>query len=148
MKPFCYKYPRPMVTADAVVFNRYEPVPALLLILRNNEPYKNCWALPGGFVDMDEDLETAARRELEEETGLQIGEMVQVGAFGTPGRDPRGRNICIAYGAEIKLENPLVAGGDDAGDARFFSIDALPELAFDHRDIIARAAHIFRISLP
>lgn len=134
MKQYTYEYPRPSVTVDAVILKGEE----ILLIQRAHEPCKGQWALPGGFVDQGEDLVDAARRELLEETCLKVGELAQVGAFGKPGRDPRGHTISIAYKGRIKDDKDLQAA-DDAADAKWFPINALPELAFDHAEIINQA---------
>ena len=139
MASYIYEYPRPMVTVDAVVFSRDAGMPRVVLIRRRNEPYAGCWALPGGFVDMEETLESAAVRELREETGLDgTGRLHQFHTFGNPGRDPRGRNICVAYVTVIPETTPLCAA-DDAAEAVWFPVNALPPLAFDHGDIIALA---------
>jgi len=133
--------PTPMyVTTDAVAF-RCTPGSQLevLLIERGNEPYKGFWALPGGFVEPDEDLPDACARELEEETGVRPVAMAQVGAWGTPGRDPRGRNVCVAYLAVVPPERDGARGADDAARADWFAVDELPQLGFDHRDIIDAA---------
>ncbi|WP_329805066.1 NUDIX hydrolase [Flavobacterium facile] len=121
------------VTVDVLVINK--KTNEILLIKRLNEPYKDCWALPGGFVDENEDLEQAARRELFEETNIETNEMIQIGAFGTPNRDPRGHMISIAYQTDL-IENQIVKAKDDAKETKWFSINDLPELAFDHLDII------------
>jgi 8-oxo-dGTP diphosphatase len=127
------------VTVDIVLFKQEENKTLfILLIRRRNEPFQNAWALPGGFVEADEDLETAARRELEEETGLHAGTLEQLYAFGTPGRDPRGRTISIAYTGMADPESQLKAG-DDAAETRWYNVMELPELAFDHREIIQKA---------
>ena len=110
---------------------------SVLLIRRGHEPFAGSWALPGGFVDPEEDLEEAARRELLEETGVVAPAMRQIGAFGDPDRDPRGRAISIAFLAVLDAA-PVARAGDDAADARWFPIDRLPErLAFDHAAILA-----------
>ena len=127
-----------MVTVDAVVFSGDGDDRRIALIRRRNEPFAGCWALPGGFVDMDESLETAAARELAEETGLRNVAMGQLHAFGEPARDPRGRNICVAYTGALSEPVPLRAA-DDASEAAWFSVTALPPLAFDHDKIIAMA---------
>lgn len=133
-----YAYPRPSVTADVVLLARSGGELLLLLIQRAADPYKGCWALPGGFVDQDEDLEAAARRELLEETGLEADSLVQVGAFGKPGRDPRGHTVTVAY-ATVMTSLVEARAGDDARQVQWFSLNALPELAFDHDAIIAAA---------
>ena len=121
------------VTVDVLVINK--KTNEILLIKRLNEPFKNCWALPGGFVDENEDLEKAARRELFEETNIETDEMTQIGTFGQPYRDPRGHMISVAYQTNL-IENQKVKAKDDAKDVKWFSINDLPELAFDHFEII------------
>jgi 8-oxo-dGTP diphosphatase len=121
------------VTVDVLVINK--KTDEILLIKRLNEPYKDCWALPGGFVDENEDLEQAARRELFEETNIETKEMIQIGAFGTPNRDPRGHMISVAYQTDL-IENQIVKAKDDAKETKWFSINDLPDLAFDHLEII------------
>ena len=137
---YIYDYPRPAVTADSVVIAN-EKEPKVLLIQRGNEPFKGQWALPGGFLNMDETTEQCAVRELEEETGLKVTEIKQIGAYSKVDRDPRGRTITVAYLAIIdKVEN--VKGLDDAAKAQWFPISNLPKLAFDHEEIIADAKKI------
>ena len=121
------------VTVDVLVINKITD--EILLIKRLNEPFKDSWALPGGFVDENEDLEQAARRELFEETNIETGEMTQIGAFGKPHRDPRGHMISVAYQTNL-IDNQIVKAKDDAKDVKWFSVNDLPELAFDHLDII------------
>lgn len=123
------------VTVDCVVLCNVDNDFKILLIKRKNDPFKEKWALPGGFVEDNEELEIAAIRELEEETGVKVTSMEQVQAFGTPGRDPRGRTISIAFLSRIYCEEELRAG-DDAAEARWFSVNNLPELAFDHKEIV------------
>jgi 8-oxo-dGTP diphosphatase len=121
------------VTVDAVVIK--ESTDEILLIKRKNEPFKDHWALPGGFLDENEDLEVAARRELMEETQVEVISMKQIGAFGKPNRDPRSHNISVAYFATVGEEaNPIAS--DDAKEVKWFAISELPQLAFDHGDII------------
>lgn len=140
---YIYEWPRPMVTVDAIVFNVNSPKPRLLMIKRGNDPYKSKWAFPGGFVDMDEELETAVVRELKEETGLTGVKLKQFHTFGKCGRDPRGRNITIAFTGTTKKEE--IKGGDDAAEAKWFEFDALPEnMAFDHADVAAMAIRHFK----
>ena len=131
---YTYEYPRPAVTADCIVMTR-EDDPKVLLIERGHEPFKGCWAFPGGFMNMDETTEQCAIRELEEETGLKINEIKQIGAYSKVDRDPRGRTITVAYLALVDASLP-VSGHDDAAKAQWFSIKNLPKLAFDHDDII------------
>ena len=125
------------VTVDSVVFCKVDNKFKVLLIQRKNDPFKDQWALPGGFVDENENLETAAKRELHEETGVKVESMQQVQAFGEPGRDPRGHTISIAFLSRIYCEEEL-SPSDDAKDAKWFPIEKLPdmELAFDHDEII------------
>ncbi len=136
---YTYKYPRPMVTTDILLFNKRGAGIELLLIKRLNDPYKNYWALPGGFVDKDEALIDAAKRELFEETSVKDVLLKQFKAFGDPNRDPRGHNICITYYAIINDKEIKAKAGDDAKLAEWFSLDKLPELAFDHSKIINEA---------
>ena len=123
------------VTVDAVIFYKKAELLKILLIRRKNEPFRNQWALPGGFLEEEEGLEEGAKRELEEETGLKIEKLQQVGAFGTPGRDPRGRTISIAFVGLMDYEAKLKAN-DDAIDVKWFDKNDLPDLAFDHSEII------------
>jgi len=140
---YTYKYPRPAVTADCVVITK-EAEPKVLLIQRGADPYKGCWAFPGGFMNMDETTEQCAIRELEEETGLKVSTVRQIGAYSKVDRDPRGRTITVAYLAII--EKPAqVTGQDDAAKAEWFPLSALPELAFDHVDIMADAINLFHV---
>ena len=132
---YTYEYPRPMLTADCVVVRHRAEV---LLVRRGNEPYKGCWALPGGFMDMDETLEQCALRELKEETGLTpSGDITELKSFSTVDRDPRGRTITVAFLIEMPMTE--AKGGDDAADARWFPLNELPPLAFDHDEIIKEA---------
>ena len=138
---YTYKYPRPAVTADMIVLTD-EPEPQILLIQRGDEPFKGCWAFPGGFMNMDETTEQCARRELKEETGLEVGEIKQVGAYSTVDRDPRGRTITVAYITHVPQILP-VTGLDDAAEAKWWPINALPPLAFDHAQILRDALRRF-----
>ncbi len=137
-KKHCYDYPRPSVTVDIVLFHQSPKGLELLLIKRRHEPFADTWALPGGFVDEDESLEAAAARELIEETGLSRARFKQVGAFGDPGRDPRGHTVSIAFTALLK-NKPKVTGSDDAKEAAWHLVKRLPRLAFDHKKIIGAA---------
>ncbi|NQU53247.1 MAG: NUDIX hydrolase [Bacteroidetes bacterium] len=136
---YSYKYPRAALTTDAIVFVKekgsdeiiQQKGTFILLIQRGREPFKKKWALPGGFVEMDEILETACKRELFEETGLVVDKMTQFKTYDAVNRDPRHRTISVVYFAELKERKP-VKGGDDAANAEWFSINNLPELAFDH----------------
>lgn len=136
---YTYDYPRPMVTVDAVVLRKTGTNTEVLLIKRGHYPYEGMWALPGGFVDMEETLEEAVGRELQEETGLTGIMLKQLHAFSDIHRDPRGRNISIIFWGIASADNSSVEGGDDAIDARWFAIDQLPELAFDHSKVIEMA---------
>lgn len=127
-----YSYPRPAVTVDAILISKQNSV---LLIERGREPFKGKWALPGGFIDMDEPLETACMRELEEETGIRITLLKQFKAFGAVDRDPRHRTISVIFYAFTEDEIIALAG-DDAAKAQWFPLDQLPELAFDHQLIL------------
>ena len=134
---YTYKYPRPAVTADCIVITK-EAEPKVLLIERGEEPFKGCWAFPGGFMNMDETTEQCAIRELEEETGLKVSEVHQIGAYSKVDRDPRGRTVTVAYLAII--DTPMtIKGQDDAAKAQWFPLTALPELAFDHDEIVRDA---------
>ena len=134
---YCYKYPHPAVATDCVIFGFDGLSIRVLLIQRGIEPYKGQWALPGGFVGIDESAEECARRELQEETGLAGVSVEQFHTFSDINRDPRERVISIAYYALVKLSE--VRGGDDASKAQWFSYNDIPSLAFDH-DCILRMA--------
>jgi len=132
---YIYDWPRPMVTVDALVFAVCGGRKSVLLIRRGNEPYKGLWAIPGGFLEMDEELEDAAKRELFEETGIEDVELRQMHTFGTLGRDPRGRQITVVFTGTVDKEIEPAAG-DDAAEAEWFDVENLPELAFDHDKVI------------
>jgi 8-oxo-dGTP diphosphatase len=135
-------YPRPMLTVDVVVLTDAQ-TPEVLLIQRGNPPFQGRWALPGGFVEEGEPVAQAAPRELAEETGLRAGDLKLLGVYDTPGRDPRGWTISVVYLAQIAGRVDVV-GADDASDARWFAVEALPELAFDHPVILADALRVVR----
>ncbi len=146
--PYTYEYPRPLVTVDCVIFGLDESSRLkVLLIQRKNEPYKDLWALPGGFVEMDEPLEQAALRELEEETGVVDVFVEQLYTFGNPGRDPRGRVISVAYYALVNLEEHPVQAASDARHVRWYEVDELPRLAFDHEQILQVAIQRLRVKV-
>lgn len=138
-KQYCYKYPRPALATDQVIFGFGTGELSVLLIRRKNEPFKGQWALPGGFMNMDEDAETCACRELEEETGLKGVDVGQLYAFSDVGRDPRYRVVSIAYYALVRLADCKVKAGDDADRAQWFPLSGIPSLAFDHRRILQMA---------
>ncbi len=144
---YTYEYPHPAVAADAAIFTIDEDDVRVLLIERAYPPYQGKWAIPGGFVNIDEDLEDAARRELEEETGIRdIGALEQLHTFGHPDRDPRERVITVVYFGVVPSDNIDVRAGDDAANARWFSMRDLPELAFDHADALEMAYARLRAS--
>lgn len=134
-----YKYPHPAVTVDCVVFGLDDDELKVLLIQRLLEPFKDKWALPGGFIKMDEDLEESARRELKEETGVENLYLDFFGTYGKPGRDPRERVITMAYFAIVNLFQHKVKADTDAREAAWFSVEHLPDLAFDHDTILSDA---------
>lgn len=134
-KQFTYAYPRPMVTADVAVL-RLEAEPEILLIRRKDPPFQGAWAIPGGFMEMEETLEEAARRELREETGLVTGELIRFDTYDAPGRDPRGRTITQVFVTIWKPAMGAPQAGSDAGELKWFPLVSLPELAFDHDLII------------
>ncbi|MBS3806821.1 MAG: NUDIX hydrolase [Bacteroidales bacterium] len=136
---YTYTYPRPAVTVDCLIFTQVHGTWQLLLIQRDKPPFEGAWALPGGFVDIDEPLQKAAERELEEETGVRQTDLKQFHTFGQPGRDPRGRTISVVYYgfADTHGQNPNA--GSDARNAKWFDLNNLPDLAFDHHQIIDMA---------
>ncbi len=136
---YSYDYPHPAVTVDIVIFTIREARLKLLLIRRAGEPYRGRWALPGGFIRLDEALEASARRELEEETGVSGVYLEQLYTFGAPERDPRERVITVAYYALIPSDRLQLRAATDAEAVGWFGMDELPALAFDHTDIIAMA---------
>ncbi|MCE9553576.1 MAG: NUDIX hydrolase [Planctomycetes bacterium] len=137
---YCYEYPRPALTVDCVVFGLDEEDLKVLLIQRNLPPFEGKWALPGGFVRLDETLEEAARRELQEETGIENVFQEQLYTVGELGRDPRERVVTVAYLSLVKLSDHQVTAATDARNAAWFAIDDVPPLAFDHAKIL-RLAH-------
>ena len=137
-KQYCYDHPRPSVTVDVVLFYRDGERIEVLLIKRARDPFKGAWAFPGGFVDQDESLERAAARELKEETGLEGIRLEQLGAFGDPGRDPRGHTVSIAFVALLN-SHAEATGADDADEAQWHSALRPPRLAFDHKKILRLA---------
>ena len=144
---FTYEYPRPALTVDCVVLALKNDDLAVLLIQRDQEPFAGQWALPGGFVEMDEPLEGAAKRELEEETGITDVRLEQLHTFGDPGRDPRGHVVTVAYCTLTKLADHRVRADSDARDVAWFPIDDTPKLAFDHDRILETARQHLREKL-
>ena len=135
---YVYPYPRPMVTVDIVVVTRAE-TPEVLLVRRKNEPFADCWALPGGYLEIEETLEAAARRELMEETGVAVAKLIPLGPYDVVDRDPRGRTITFAYLARVQKKQVHPKAADDAAAVGWFALRRLPTMAFDHRDILAAA---------
>jgi 8-oxo-dGTP diphosphatase len=147
--PFTYEYPRPSVTVDIAVFAERAGELVVLLIERKHAPFEGSWALPGGFVDVNEALEHAAARELSEETGLTGLTLTQVAAFGDPGRDPRGHTVSVAYVTRVEIDAVKPVAGDDAAKAEWHAWDTLclggegdtrpVKLAFDHAKVLLAA---------
>jgi 8-oxo-dGTP diphosphatase len=137
--PYTYQYPHPAVTTDVVLFTIRDEQLEVLLIRRANEPFRDRWALPGGFVDIDEDLADCAKRELEEETGVTDVYLEQLYTFGAPQRDPRERVISVTYYALAPADRLTVRAASDAAEAAWFPSRRLPPLAFDHHAIIQMA---------
>lgn len=137
---FTYQYPRPALTADAIIISHdADGNCVVLLVKRGNEPFAGRWAFPGGFVNEGERAIEAAARELDEETGVHLETpdlLAEIGVYDTPGRDPRGWTVSVAFCTEIP-GMPLAQGGDDAADAQWHRVDNLPPLAFDHDKIMA-----------
>lgn len=137
---YTYPYPRPSLSVDCVIFGLDDSQELrVLLIQRGHDPFAGYWALPGGFVEMDEDLETAARRELEEETGVRDIFIEQLYTFGKPNRDPRGRVISVAYYALVNLQEHPARAASDATNVQWVKLSELPQLAFDHAHILQTA---------
>ncbi|MFW6103950.1 MAG: NUDIX domain-containing protein [Bacteroidota bacterium] len=136
---YTYEYPRPAVTVDCLVFSKENEHVWLMLIQRDKAPFEKFWALPGGFVEIDEDLDEAAYRELKEETSISDIKLRQFRAFGKPGRDPRGRTISIVYHGFVDPGKTAATAGSDARNVDWFDINDLPPLAFDHDEIIEMA---------
>jgi 8-oxo-dGTP diphosphatase len=136
---YTYKYPRPALTVDILLFQKINDDYSLLLIQRDNPPYEGSWALPGGFVDMDETLIIAAKRELFEETKIVVDDLKQFYTFDAIDRDPRHRTISVAFFKILENIETSPVAASDAREAKFFSINSLPNLAFDHNFIIKKA---------
>lgn len=137
-KKFCYDWPHPSVTVDLIILRKADDGDEVLLVQRARDPFKGAWAFPGGFVDENESLENAAKRELKEETGLRGVRLQQLHAYGDPGRDPRGHTVSIAFIGFLRSKRRVEAA-DDAADARWFPLTRLPRLAFDHRKVLRDA---------
>lgn len=136
---YTYKHPHPAITADCVTFSSAADGSLwILLIQRKQDPYKDCWAFPGGFMNINETAEAAAKRELAEETGLHVKQVQQIGVYSAVERDPRERVVTIAYMTFVE-GLPPVTGSDDARIAQWFPLEALPSLAFDHAQILSDA---------
>ena len=142
---YTYDYPRPALTTDCVVFGFDGHEMKILLIERGNEPYKGYWAIPGGFLNMDENATQGALRELEEETGLKLNYIKEFGTFSDVNRDPRERVVSIGFYALAKKAD--VKGGDDAAKAQWFPLNELPPLAFDHDIILSKAIQCLKEDL-
>lgn len=137
-----YDWPRPAVTTDIAVFSDRGGVASILLIRRGRDPFAGAWALPGGFLDEGETLAACAARELREETGLVAGDLRLFGTYSEPGRDPRGWTLSVGFWTLVETGKGAgldAVAGDDARDCRWFALDSLPDLAFDHDRIIAEA---------
>lgn len=141
---YTYRHPRPALTVDCVVFGADEPPLRVLLVRRRAPPFRDMWALPGGFVNVDEPLEEAARRELEEETGICGVPLEQFHTFGTPDRDPRERVVSVAHYALVNLRDHPVRAGSDAREAAWFPVREARGLAFDHDTILEKALRRLR----
>lgn len=142
-KLYCYKYPRPAITTDCVIWGWAGKELQVLLVERGGEPFRGCWALPGGFMGMEEDADTCAKRELEEETGLKGVDVKQFYTFSAVNRDPRYRVVSIAYYAFVEVGKCRLRAGDDVRKVQWFGLDSLPALAFDHQEILQKAlAHL------
>lgn len=146
-KAFCYEYPRPAVTTDCVIFGFDNGELKVLLIERGIEPFKGRWALPGGFLQMDENTDQCARRELFEETGIENLFIEQLYTFSDVDRDPRGRVVTVSYYALVKLSDYKLQAGDDAKNAQWFPISKVPALAFDHDRILRVALNRLRAKI-
>ncbi len=133
---YTYDYPRASVTVDIVVFCKFDDRWKVLLIQRANPPFAEKWALPGGFIEMEETLTQSAVRELQEETGIENVAIEQFKTYGDPGRDPRGRTVSVVFFGFTGLDNADAKGADDAKNADWFALDNLPDLAFDHNKIL------------
>lgn len=142
---YCYDYPRPAITVDCLIYCREKGVTWLLLIQRKNPPFEHQWALPGGFLDVGEKLIQAAERELREETGLSGIALEPLKVFDKPDRDPRGRTITFVFHGFAGTKRIAIQEDSDAEEARWFNLGKLPQMAFDHNDIIDYAKRTLEI---
>jgi len=133
---YSYPYPHPAITTDIVIFTVRAEKLEVLLIRRKLQPFKGQWAIPGGFLDLNEDLDTCAARELQEETGIRDVYLEQLYTFGKVGRDPRERVVSVAYYALAPMDDQNIQAGDDAAETAWFDVENLPVLAFDHVEIL------------
>jgi 8-oxo-dGTP diphosphatase len=134
---YCYDYPRPALAADCLIFGKMDNTWQLLLIERLNDPYKAYWALPGGFIEMDETAEEGAARELFEETGLKNITLEQLHTFSRVDRDPRGRTVTVAVTGFVEIQSVQPKAGDDAARVQWFPLSEVPALAFDHDEMLS-----------
>ena len=141
---YTYEYPRPALTADVLVFSHDRR--EVILIRRKNEPYKDCWALPGGFMDMDETIEQCAVRELKEETNIDVSDLYLIGVFSKVDRDPRGRTVTVAYYCFADKETTAIKALDDAAEIAWCKIDSMPVLSFDHKEVIEKALVMINVT--
>ena len=144
---YCYRYPRAAVQADAVLLSVVAGRLSTLLIRRSQEPGRGQWSFPGGHMEMDETAGQTAARELEEETGVSGVTLQQVGAFSKLDRDPRGRAVSVAFYAVVDASSVEFTTSDEASEVKWFAIGSLPELAFDHSEILAAALRRARLDL-
>lgn len=142
-KKYCYEYPRPALTSDIAVL-RLEGLPEILLVERKDPPFERMWALPGGFMEIEENLEEAARRELLEETGIKAGELIRFETYDRPDRDPRGRTITQVFIMIWKADMGTAVAGSDASTVKWFDLTQLPALAFDHAEILNDVIEMMR----
>jgi 8-oxo-dGTP diphosphatase len=136
---FTYSYPRPAITVDIIITRLYRNQKQFLLIRRKNEPFRNKWALPGGFINLEERLKEAAMRELHEETGLTVRQLHQFHVFDEPSRDPRERTITVVFTGKVENSKYSIKAASDANEAKWFPVNNIPELGFDHQSIIKLA---------
>jgi 8-oxo-dGTP diphosphatase len=144
--PYTYDYPRPAFGTDLLLISKEDDKIEILLIERLKDPFAGFWAFPGGFVEEGESCEQAALRELEEETGLQLFSINQIGTFSKPNRDPRGWVVTVAFYAWVEKSKLEPKAGDDAKNVQWFSIHSLPALAFDHQEILNKAVFDLKLN--